>query len=221
MEKRSIHQDFWAGVKGAPMVDLTSHNPVLDYWQLEVILRAAPIFGDHQVIVTRGHSSPLGQLALIRKFVVECGITQFPQVINEPWNEKISPFGDTVVYPWQEAWSELLHQYSLTGGKKGRKINPPLAAVCLFDYIVGTVNKKGTIISASPHIVPMPPEVDPKDKATPIDWSVWVDGMPRIGLMTRLSNDCLSANIGVKNITVEPANGCIHWDLFTPGKGGL
>ena len=183
-------------------------DAAIDPNQQIVINKILPFTDGYNLTITRGHSSPIEQLNLIKKFSKECGLN-FLEIDNEPWNELIFPFGKINVYPFQQSWSMLLNMSYKSNGTKGKIINPPIPATCLFDYVSNGVNKIGQIINPSPHIK------DIKDPhPCPLDFSGNIDGKPNLNLVVSILNKAKAAGVGIKNITVEPANNCAHCDLI-------
>lgn len=211
------------------MIDRTTHNsPVLDYWQNWALDMVEPHTDGHSLVVTRGHSLPVDQLRTIERYGRSNGLLQsgrFPEFVRDDLASKIDT-SDGAIYRWQRLWSELLRLYSETNGVHGAKINPPFAAVCLYNYVnVAGVNKKGMVIDPSPHIVDI--AVSPKDRPCPIDFSAKVDGVPDLALLVSILKTAQAdiqkqARRGyrgpqIRNITPEPANGCGHVDLTKEG----
>lgn len=89
--------------------------------------------------ITSGLRDANDQLRIIRKYLVQFGLDKiYPEAMTCQLMERKGEY-----YVWQMAWSHLLN--------KGVIINPPLSAVCLLDYIRNGVNKKGQLISQTPH----------------------------------------------------------------------
>lgn len=214
------------------MIDRTSHNsPVLDAWQAELLDAIEPLTAGHTLVVTRGHSLPVDQLRTIENYGRLNGLlAACPEFVRDNLVDKVAFEQDlaVMVYRWQRLWSLLLNKFSTTGGKQGAKINPPYAAVCLYDYFRSPgENMKGKLIQPSPHIKDVPSADDIEKgafKPCPIDFSQHVDGGVNIGLVEEIMKTAKAelerrareeAFIGprIRNITVEPANGCVHIDL--------
>ena len=93
--------------------------------------------------VTSGERTSGDQLRIIRNYAIKYGVDkEFPEILTCDVLDKID-FGDKKIFTWQRAWSRLLNTDII--------VNPPVPAVCLFDYIRNGVNKKGQQIGASPH----------------------------------------------------------------------
>lgn len=93
--------------------------------------------------VTSGKRTPEEQLALIKFYALKFNIdSTYPSILTATLTGKLL-FDNKQVFEWQPAWAELLRQ--------GVIINPPLKAICLFDYTVNGMNKKGKIIDQSVH----------------------------------------------------------------------
>ena len=90
--------------------------------------------------VTSGERTSGDQLRIIRNYAEKYGVSkEFPEILTCGVLDR----DETKLFKWQKAWSKLLNI--------GIIVNPPLPAVCLFDYIRNGVNKKGQQIGASPH----------------------------------------------------------------------
>jgi hypothetical protein len=94
--------------------------------------------------VTSGLRDPEEQLQIIRGYLVSKGLKdQHKEAFGKCSSAKINSDKYGLIYSWQIGWSKLLNM--------GVIINPPFAAGCLMDYIRNGVNKKGLVISGSPH----------------------------------------------------------------------
>ena len=94
----------------------------------------------HVAYVTSIKRTAEDQLRTIKEYCILNKIDkEFPEIRNCSVSNKL-PDG---TYIWQKAWSRLLN--------KGVIINPPLAAVVLFDYYKNGKNKKGEVIPPSGH----------------------------------------------------------------------
>jgi hypothetical protein len=99
---------------------------------------------NHVANVTSGLRNPDSQLKIIRDYLAKKGLKAahndaFIYDVDKKIND--STYGE--IYAWQLGWSKLLNI--------GVIINPPIAAICLMDYIRSGVNKKGNLIHGSPH----------------------------------------------------------------------
>ena len=166
---------------------------MIDISQHEVISALQPFFSDFDTEVTRGHVSAREQLALIDRYAKELGIV-YPEYKTGILFDKTEVDGK-LVFVWQRTWSSLLHMFYMTGGKGGKVINPPCDAECLLDYIVGTVNKKGTIIKASDHITGSAIDLSGKDSISSVESRV---------------NQAVNAGVKIKYVKAELANNCVH-----------
>lgn len=197
-------------------------NPkaLLDDRQKKVIFNIQEHTFGHLLYVTRGHSRPLDQLRTIEQYA-HAQNCLFSEFIHDNLLDKTKIWIKGIekeVYLWQQTWAMLLHLYHTSNGKRGAKINPPFAAECLFDYVADGRNKIGEIISPSPHIK----ELD-DHKPCPIDFSqrtdgrlldgVMLGGVPNIKIVAQIMETAKAAGAGIRNITVEPANGCVHIDI--------
>lgn len=88
--------------------------------------------------VTSGYREPTDQLQLIIDKSRDYGIS----TVGFDKNDVLTKNG---LYVWQIAWSQLL--------EKGFIINPPIDAVCLYDYVSPFTGElmRGKVIPASPH----------------------------------------------------------------------
>lgn len=175
----------------------------LDDKQKRVIARIQPFTASAAVTltVTRGHDSPLGQLATIEDYARrhDCLFLEFrPGELYEKHTVWLDG-KQKEVYLWQQTWSMLLH--------KGVIINPPLAAECLFDYFAPGRNKKGEIILPSPHILS-----DPLDFSGRVDRHMKTERVD-IALVAAILTKAKNAGAGIRAIKPEPANVCVHIDL--------
>ncbi len=193
---------------------------ILDDHQKQVLLNIQPHTVGFTLLVTRGHSSPLDQLRTIEQFA-HAHTCLFSEFIHDNLHDKTKVWirgEEKEVYLWQQTWSMLLHLYWMSKGLRGAKVNSPFAAECLFDYVADGRNKKGEIIQPSPHIKEL---TDPKP--CPIDFSQRINGRivngdmiggtPDIHAVAGIMEKAKSAGAGIRNITVEPANGCVHIDI--------
>ena len=90
--------------------------------------------------VTSGERTSGDQLRIIRNYAEKYGVSkEFPEILTCGVLDR----DEDKLFKWQKAWSRLLNIDII--------VNPPLPAVCLFDYIRNGVNKKGQQIGASPH----------------------------------------------------------------------
>lgn len=93
--------------------------------------------------ITSGLRDEYKQLELIGRYAKNHGII-FPEFsISNPSKKIWVKEFNKELYSWQRTWSKLLNI--------GIIINPPLDAICLYDYISDGVNKKGQIIKQTPH----------------------------------------------------------------------
>lgn len=144
--------------------------------------------------VTRVESTSQDQLNIIRKYCVRYGVDkEFPEIKTCGVMDKID-FGEgKKIFTWQRAWSKLLNI--------GVIINPPLPAICLFDYIRNGVNKKGTEIGHSPHYY---------GKAFDIGGGVDHDITNELVVVEKAFKEKLK---GMKGYLPERKNNCIHVDV--------
>lgn len=93
-----------------------------------------------KMYVTAGERDSVDQLNTVRKYCKRYKVdAEFPEILTCKFTDKLADG----TYTWQKPWSRLLNT--------GIIINPPMPAICLFDYIRDGVNKKGKQIGHSPH----------------------------------------------------------------------
>jgi hypothetical protein len=80
-------------------------------------------------------------------------------------------------------------------------INPPLGAVCLFDYYKNGVNKKGLVIPPSAHFY---------GKAFDIGGGGGTDPTPADELEVVSRAMGYDSTLGIKDFLLERANNCLH-----------
>lgn len=165
----------------------------------------------YTITATRGHSSPLEQLRIIEYYAKQDGVL-FKSFVRDDLYSTTVVEGKTV-FLWQSTWSALLGLFHTSKGRKGKKINPPLAAECLDDYVGSAgVNMKGKIIYPSPHIA------GGKSGMWPIDFSgrvIPTGGIELISLdiVADVIHEAQLSGLPIKNITIEQGNNCVHVDL--------
>jgi hypothetical protein len=190
---------------------------VIDNHQRSIIDKIEPFILPENLIcsVTRGHSSPQGQLDTIIKYATQWKITYPEFKVGQAINVQAFVDGYGSIYWWQRVWSGLLQMFSDSNGKKGAKINPPISAICIANYVVDGVSKRGQVINPSPHIKALD---DPKP--CPIDFSGNIHDIndPKyvhtdLNQVVKYLTNAKNAGVGIRNITVEPANNCCHIDI--------
>lgn len=157
-----------------------------------VITALDPEFKAAQLIahVTSGMRSSQDQLELIRKYAILKGVArEFPRINSATLYGKMM-YGGQTVYMWQPAWSRLLNI--------GMIINPPLPAVCLFDYFRNGVNKKGFTIGRTPHA-----------SGSCFDVGGGPDGVEGEFAVLKASLERIP---GMRGILLEHDNNCVHVD---------
>ncbi len=160
----------------------------------DVIVRLDEYFrsADLHARVTRVRSTPDDQLAIIRRYLTVKGLDQkYPPAMTCGLLDKKDG-----IYAWQMAWSNLLNV--------GIIINPPLAAKCLMDYIRNGVNKKGQVISQSPHI---------NKDCLDIGGAGGEDATIKDELVV-VRNAQKDKLPGLKYVLPEHGNNCIHIDII-------
>jgi hypothetical protein len=145
--------------------------------------------------VTSGLRDSSTQLSIIRGYLAKTGMDKFyPDAMSCQLNDK-KQFGTDIIYVWQLAWSALL--------SKGIIINPPLPAKCLMDYVRDGKNKKGQVISSSPHF-----------NGTAFDIGGGTDGIDgNVTSELKIITQALKDNLpGLKGFLPERNNNCVHCD---------
>jgi len=184
-----------------------------DTWQERVLEEIAFFTDGYTLTATRGHSSPLDQLRIIEQYARQHDVLLKPFVKDDLYTRVFDANENAEIYLWQHSWSALLNLYHITGGEKGKKINPPLAATCLRDYVNSAgVNQRGKTIVPSPHIA------GGKNGAWPIDFSgniLLADGskMTSLDIVADIMHEAQLSGVAISNITREPGNNCVHIDL--------
>ena len=148
--------------------------------------------------VTSGLRLAEDQLRIIRGYIASKGLSnQYLDAINKGLKDKIE-FNGQQVYAWQPGWSALLN--------KGVIINPPIAAICLMDYINKYgVNRKGQIIQTSVHF-----------KGIAFDIGGGPDGISgtitnELSVLQKAKADNLK---GLKGFLPERENNALHCDCI-------
>jgi len=187
-------------------------DAVFDSYQ-EKILEAIEFFSaGYTITATRGHSSPLEQLRIIEQYAIQDDVLLKPFKRDDVHTRIYDENEQQEIYLWQHAWSALLNLYTITKGEKGKLINPPLAAICLREYVRNGVDMRGKIINPSPHIS------GGKSGAWPIDFSGKIklsDGskMTSLDIVADICHQAQLSGVAISNITKEIANNCVHIDL--------
>lgn len=171
-----------------------SPKAVLDDKQRRVIARIEPFTTGLDLLVTRGHATPLAQLTTIARFARIHGV-KFPEFKPLNVDEMIEIPGVGLVYRWQRTHSRLLHL--------GVIVNPPRTCTILESYVRATGEQMlGKLMDPSPHIT-----------GDPIDFSQKVNGIANITLCANILGRARQAGVGIKHIKIERVNGCCHCDL--------
>lgn len=166
----------------------------------EELLDEIEFFSDgYTITASRGHSDPIDQLRLIERFAREDGVLLKPFARDILYNKTVVDGEE--IYLWVPTWRALLNLYHETLGKKGKLINPPLAALY-----------KGRLIQPSPHIV------GGKSGIWPIDFSGRVklrDGSKIQGLeiVIDILHQAQRSGVRISNVTKEVGNNCAHADF--------
>lgn len=157
-----------------------------------VIFRLDKYFAakQHVAYVTSIKRTAEDQLRTIKEYCVLNKIDkEFPEIRTCGVSDKL-PDG---TYAWQKAWSRLLN--------KGIIINPPLAAVVLFDYYKNGKNKKGETIPPSGHFYgdcfdiggKGGKDLTPNDELEIISYAMGQD-----------------KDLGIESFLLERNNNCLH-----------
>lgn len=137
------------------------------------------------------------QLRIIRGELVKRKMdTKYPDAISKGVNDKVTVDGKQY-YAWQWGWSALLNV--------GFIVNPPIASICLMDYISGGVNKKGQLINTSPHIAGLAFNVG--GGADGISGNVTNE----LAIIQKALDDKLK---GLKSILAERNNNAVHCNCY-------
>lgn len=164
-------------------------NPGLD----DVIADLDPYFARAKLAarVTSGVRSREHQLEIIRRYSILKHIAvEFPDVMTCGLDDRTWYKGQHI-YTWQPPWSRLLNL--------GIIINPPIPAVCLFDYIRNGANRKGHLILSSPHMRGMAFDVGGGADGAEQEYKVITDAFP---LVAR-----------IRAILLERENNAVHVDV--------
>lgn len=182
-------------LKVLPAVNLT---PVID----PVIVALDTYFREANTLawVTSGLRTGLDQLRIIRQYLDRLQLAaKYPVGMTCHLYDKIRWTGEghvnKEVYAWQPAWSRLL--------KEGIIINPPVTAEVLSDYIRNGMNRKGVIISPSPHF-----------NGTAFDIGGGADGISgQVNNELAIIKKAFKAGVpGMVGYLAERANNCVHID---------
>lgn len=188
-------------------------DAAFDSWQERILALIEPFSDGYTIKATRGHSSPMEQLRIIEFYAKRDGVLLKPFEHDNLYGRVFDRNENQEIYLWQPAWSALLNLYHITKGKKGKKINPPLAAICLRDYANSAgVNQRGKIIQPSPHIA------GGKSGAWPIDFSGKIlnsfgNELISLDIVADIMHEAQLSKVPITNITVEIGNNCVHIDL--------
>jgi hypothetical protein len=152
--------------------------------------------------VTSGLRDAEDQLRIIRQYLRKLNLDpKYPVGMTCHVDERIRWTGEGFqhieVYAWQPAWSRLL--------KEGIIINPPRTALCLSDYYRNGVNRKGVVISPSPHF-----------NGTAFDIGGGADGIDgaasnELAIVEQAFKDRLP---GMRGYLAERNNNCVHVDCM-------
>jgi hypothetical protein len=157
-----------------------------------VIAALDPFFKSAGVLaeVTSGLRTMDDQLRIIQELARARGVekehpavlTRFP--LRKTW------FHGQAVYEWQPGWSRLLNL--------GVIVNPPVPAVCLFDYVRSGVNRRGILIGRSPHMRGTAFDVGGGEDSVDAELAVVQEALPLVHEL--------------EGIVVERENNCLHHD---------
>ena len=149
-----------------------------------------------KMIITSGLRDPQDQLRVIAGYATDQGVS-FPEFDAYDPHKKIRLADEQEVYAWQRTWSRLLFL--------GIIINPPLAAVCLEDYVRPTgENMKGKLLQGSVH-----GEGKAFDEQADGDLQDQVDEVPKkVAVLAKAK----AAGVKIKGWKIERKNNAIHVD---------
>lgn len=193
---------------------------VFDDYQAKVLSAIEFFTAGYTVTATRGHSDPVEQLRVIEKYARADGVLLKPFAADNVYDKVFDADEGEEIYLWQPAWSALLNLYHETRGEKGKKINPPLLAKCLRDYVNSAgVNQRGKLIAPSPHIA------GGRSGTWPIDFSgniLLADGsrMTSLDIVADIMHEAQLSGVAIANITKEVGNNCVHIDLKKEAGNG-
>ncbi len=155
---------------------------------LDEYMKKTPKWSNFNIELTSGYRTPEVQLTIIESYAIKNKI-KFPEF--DPYNvsKKVIVDGKNV-YCWQRTWSKLLNI--------GIIVNPCFDAECLFDYIVGGVNKKGQIIKQSTHM---------QGRAFDMSGNVGLDKEKE------LIEDAMKAGVGIISYLIERNNNAAHCNI--------
>lgn len=160
---------------------------------IPVIVALDDFFQSHQLkaFVTSGFRDPVNQLNVIRSYLKRKNLdTVYPDAMVCNVNDML-PDG---TFQWQMAWSNLLNV--------GVIINPPLRAMCLMNYVVKGVNKKGLFINQTPHA-----------RGTAFDVGGNSNGiMDEAAVLAEAKKQNLA---GLRGFLLERENNCVHVDCVS------
>jgi hypothetical protein len=161
---------------------------VLTPYLESIVSQIEPHTGAHVVRLTSGVRTALEQVGIIAYWALKMGVN-FPEFDPHDLHGQTEIEGK-LLYRWQRTWSKLLNL--------GIIVNPPLAAVCLEDYIVNGHNKKGEVIHESPH-----------QKSTALDF-VCDEG---VDVMLGIVKKAKVAGVPIRGYRVERKQYCVHTDV--------
>ena len=143
--------------------------------------------------VTSGLRDAKHQHTLIKNALINNNLDELYPEAFQNLEDRITYQGQTI-YCWQPGWSKLLNI--------GYIINPPLPAKCLMDYYHqgSSVNKKGSIISQSPHFA-----------GGAFDIGGGKDGITNEAMVIETAMGKVK---GLKGYLLERNNNAIHCDTY-------
>lgn len=159
-------------------------------YELDEYMNRTPEWQNFNIEITSAVRTPLSQLNVINAYATSKNI-KFDEFSS------LDVYGTTVIdgetyYRWQRTWSKLLNI--------GIIVNPPLDAICLFDYINASgQNRKGQVIHQSPHIA---------GKAFDIS------GQAGLDKIKRLIDGAIKEQVGIKSYTIERENNAFHCNII-------
>ena len=151
-------------------------------------------YTDVTLYITSAVRTTESQLKIINNYAYLKSVIYKPEMVEDVNKKIFIPVLGKEVYSWQRTWSKLLNI--------GIIVNPPFEAEVLEDYwktINGLkVNRKGTMIKGSPHIL---------GKAFD------VSGRNGIDLTFACLDTAMKSGVGITNILIERENNALHNDI--------
>lgn len=156
---------------------------------IPVICGLDKYFEELPSVVTSGLRDAIGQLAVIRQYLVSRGLDKvYPQAMVYKVTDMIGN-----EYAWQMAWSNLLHL--------GTIINPALGCKCLMHTTFDKRDRFGQFINQTPH-----------SRGTAFNIGGGGDGVTNEA--ERMQRALAAKLPGLKSFLVERNNNAVHCDCI-------